>query len=289
VPGSREAAIELGQFLRSRRERISPADAGMIFAGRRRTPGLRREEVAILAGLSTTWYTYLEQGRGREVSPAVIDSIARVLRLTEDERRYIHSLAYGNAQGSPPAGTAGHDLDTTEALRQIVGTLDTYPYPVYMVDHVINLVAWNEAASVWYEDWDNLPGGQPNFLDWLLTSQRARESCVDWEDVALEIIARWRLQLAKMPAQKDATEFISNLRARSPQFATWWDEHDVLEHRVSHRRLRHPNRGTQSMRLVYLKTSHLELPAIVYHLPAITLLQLPPGEGEITKSANIGG
>lgn len=270
MSGRPEAALELGMFLRSRRERLRPEETGLAVAGRRRTPGLRREEVAILAGLSTTWYTYLEQGRGREVSPSVLDSIARVLQLTDDERRYIHTLAYGNTHAMYSDSNHASDHETAEALKQIVAGHSSYPYPVYMVDHLINLVAWNKASTAWYDDWDVFPAAKRNFLLWLLTSRQARERCVDWEDVAIEIIARWRLQLAKMPTRKDTTEFIHSLHRRSPEFTSWWDERDVREHRVSQRRLRHPQHGTQNLRIIYLKTSHEELPAIVFHLPPVT-------------------
>lgn len=269
MSGSQEAARELGRFLRSRRERISPEEVGLILAGRRRTPGLRREEVAVLAGLSTTWYTYIEQGRGREVSPSVLDSVARALHLTEDERRYIHTLAYGKAPGAPADERHPYDAATAEALKQIVAGHASYPYPVYMVDHVINMMAWNEAAKTWYTDWDDLPADDCNFLSWLLTHRQAKAACVDWEDVAVEIIARWRLQLAKLPPRKDVTDFIGRLRMRSPEFSVWWDERDVREHRVSRRRLYHPRHGTQLMRVIYLKTAYGENPAVIFHLPEL--------------------
>jgi transcriptional regulator with XRE-family HTH domain len=270
-PSSRAAALELGRFLRSRRERISPEETGLIVAGRRRTPGLRREEVAVLAGMSTTWYTYLEQGRGREVSLSVLDSIARVFRLTDDERQYIHTLAHlnFNVQGTPSADGPPYDAETVEALKQIVAGLNSYPYPVYVVDYMINILAWNEASKAWYDDWDSFPAAERNFLAWLLTNQQARECCVDWEDVVLEIIARWRLQLSRIPPRRDVIEFIHSLHSSSPEFTSWWDKRDVREHRMSLRRLRHSQLGTQSMRVVYLKTSHEENPVIVFHLPLI--------------------
>jgi transcriptional regulator with XRE-family HTH domain len=158
-------------FLRSRRERMSPAEAGLPVTSRRRTPGLRREEVAALAGLSITWYTYLEQGRGHDVSPAVLDSVARVLQMSEDERRYMHHLAFGYVVDPRPLH---EEIVVSELQQQIVTIAEAHPYPVYMVDHSADLVAWNSACEDWYDEWGKLRASERNFVLWLLTSEKAK-------------------------------------------------------------------------------------------------------------------
>ncbi len=155
----------LGRFLRARRERLSPADLGFPGTGRRRTPGLRREEVAVAAGLSATWYTYLEQGRDRDVSPSVLDSLARVLQMTEDERRYMHFLVYGHG---PRMESPRESVALEQVARSVVGTTDSCQYPVFSVDRDCHLLAWNRAALEWYDDWSQLPASECNFLLWLL-------------------------------------------------------------------------------------------------------------------------
>jgi transcriptional regulator with XRE-family HTH domain len=164
---------ELARFLRSRRERVNPVEVGLPVGSRRRTKGLRREEVAVLAGLSTSWYTYLEQGRNVRPSAAVLDSLARVLRTSEDERRYLHVLAHGQVSRPEPLETAavGHGL-ITQALELVQDS----PYPAYAGDHRGDLLAWNHAATQWYEDWGRYPVAERNIVRWIVLSPLARDS-----------------------------------------------------------------------------------------------------------------
>lgn len=147
---------ELARFLRSRRARVTPEQVGFPAGAHRRTKGLRREEVAVLAGLSPTWYTYLEQGRDIRPSIQVLDSLARVLDLSEDERRYMHTLAHGQVVNPQP-------LEAEEArggtMRRVVGLMGDNLYPVYATDVYCDLIAWNDAAAEWYDDWG---AGLPN-------------------------------------------------------------------------------------------------------------------------------
>lgn len=254
---------ELATFLRSRRQRLSPHDVGLPAAGRRRTPGLRREEVAVLAGLSTTWYTYLEQGRGREVSPSVLDSIARVLQLTEDERRYVHVLAFGHVVAARPLG---EEVQVSDILRQIVAIAGKHSYPVYAVNRSGDLIAWNEAAADWYDDWSRLPEKDRNFMFWLLTEDKARSCIVDWENVVRDLIARGRADIAQ-PGNKSMRDRVVEFRRRSPDFDRWWNEPEVLEHRTGVRRMLHPRLGILDWRVVPLFSIYEGSPTVVYHLP----------------------
>lgn len=262
--GRRPRDLELAAFLRSRRQRLSPEDVGLPSAGRRRTAGLRREEVAVLAGVSTTWYTYLEQGRGREVSPSVLDSIARVLRLTEDERRYMHVLTFGHVMVSRPIE---EEVPTKELLAQVISIADRHPYPVVAMDHVCDLISWNRAATEWYDDWGRLAEKDRNFMIWLLTESRARVSFEEWETGARDIVARWRGEVAKHPDDTRVQILVAQLLAKSPEFALWWDNREVLEHRSAIRHLRHPRWGVRGWRIVPMATFYDSSPAIIFHLP----------------------
>jgi transcriptional regulator with XRE-family HTH domain len=255
---------ELAKFLRSRRERIAPNEVGLPVGPRRRTLGLRREEVAVLAGLSPTWYTYLEQGRDIQPSREVLDSLANVLRLSEDERRYIHRLAHTAIELASPldAGVNANDL-----VRQLVSQFVDSPYPVYASTHRCDLMAWNRAACEWYEDWGAMPAEERNIMHWLLLSPVARERLVDWESVTRDAVARWRAESARHPDDPLLNQRIAELRRRSPHFGGWWDDHDVLEHRSGLRHFRHGHLGVQAMRIVPLQSPELVPTGIVVHLP----------------------
>lgn len=254
---------ELAHFLRSRRRRVTPADVGLATGPRRRSPGLLREEVAVLAGLSPTWYTYLEQGRKIRPSPEVLDSLARVLLLTEDERRYMHVLVHGQVNQSVPLDT---ELTSGELIERLVDLSYEIPYPVYSVDRYCDLLAWNQAAADWYEDWAPRPA-EHNFLHWLLFTPQARERLVDWENEAQDVVARWRSETAKWRGDRRIQRMVAELREVSPHFAGWWDDHDVQEHRSRTRRFRHPELGIRAMRVLPVTSPEFPTATVVFHLP----------------------
>jgi transcriptional regulator with XRE-family HTH domain len=202
------ARVELRDFLRSRRARLTPADVGMPSAGTRRTPGLRREEVAVLAGVGVSWYTWLEQGREINVSAEVLDAIARVLRLTEPERAHLYVLA-----GLNPPQASGSDAVVTPTLRRL---LDAWPHPALLRDRQWNLLAVNSPArSVFGLDDDR------NCLVAFFTNERYRELHVNWSSVAPQVVAAFRADAVH------ADEVVSSLAATSPSFAALWARHDV--------------------------------------------------------------
>lgn len=255
------ARVELGRFLRARRERLSPEVLGLPPARHRRTPGLRREEVAVAAGISITWYTNLEQGRTGEVSPSVLDSLARVLQLSEDERRYLHVLMYGHVVG--PSQLADL-LPLRDLVANIVEVAGRHPYPVYSLDRVCDVIAWNDATTEWYEDWSVLPPDKRNFMRWMFDSAKAKRRVVDWDEVGRDLVARWRAELARHP-DDDAASIVAEFRGKSPEFARWWDERGVLEHRVTTRRLRHPRLGIRELCIVPVLTVYEGAPWIFFH------------------------
>jgi transcriptional regulator with XRE-family HTH domain len=261
---------ELARFLRTRRERVTPAEVGLPAGPRRRASGLRREEVAVLAGLSPTWYTYLEQGRDIHPSAEVLDSLARVLRLSEDERRYMHLLAHGNV--SKPRPLVG-DLSAEEIVRQLVLTAGSSAYPVYAVDLYCDLVAWNRSATTYYTDFGRMPLDRRNMLRWLLESPEARERLPEWSDDTRDIVARWRAMVA---ATQDGDsgrlgELIDEFKQLSPDFGRWWDGYDVQEHRSRTRRFHHPRLGDQIMRLIVVQAPDFAPCVVVFHVPLHTM------------------
>jgi transcriptional regulator with XRE-family HTH domain len=259
----REPKSEIGKFLRLRREHLIPEDVGLPPSARRRTAGLRREEVAILAGVSVTWYTYLEQGRGRDVSPAVIDGVARALQLSEDERRYMHYLVYGRVINPRPLDEA---ISISPLLAEITSQWNTNPYPAYLLNGDFDILAWNDAAVEWYADWNALPKVERNLLVWMLTSKEAKRRIADWEAAARDVVMQWRARITRQPIGKYA-EQISHLKNRSPEFRKWWDSHLVLEHRVRTWIFNHPKIGTQELQLVPMTSFYEDEPLIIFHIP----------------------
>jgi transcriptional regulator with XRE-family HTH domain len=256
------ARQELARFLRSRRERITPADVGLPTSSRRRTRGLRREEVAVLAGVSPSWYTYLEQARDIQPSRAVLDSLATVLRLSEDERRYLHGLVHGTA----PARLSS-DLPADDLITGIVALFADSPYPVYAGDHRCDLIAWNAAAREWYDDWDALPPDERNIMHWMLFSPVARTRLVDWAADTRDAVARWRAEAANHPGDQVLAARVAEFSRHSNDFRTWWDQHDVAEHRSRIRRFRHEGLGERGLRIVPMGSPETVPAGVILHLP----------------------
>lgn len=224
---------ELAQFLRRCRERTSPADLGLPVRSRRRTPGLRREEVAFLAGLSPSWYAYLEQGRDIRASAEVISSLARVLRLTGDERAYLHLLA----TGSPMPVESPHGNTEDQVVRAAVAEMGQSNLPVYAADVHGDLIAWNDATTTWYTDFGALPPGRRNMLWWMLTAPEARERFVNWEDDTRDVVGRFRRAAAARAWDARFEELITAMRESSREFTDWWSSHHVSKQRPRRREM----------------------------------------------------
>jgi transcriptional regulator with XRE-family HTH domain len=258
---------ELAQFLRTRRERITPAQVGLPTNSRRRIRGLRREEIAVLAGLSPTWYTYLEQARDIRPSPEVLDSLADVLQLDEDERQYLHQLSLGHVETvrpvMPPSAINGLVSDLVRAANEP-------DHPIYVINHAAEVIAWNDAAVRWYTDWGQLQGIERNIVWWMLTSAEARERIVDWSEDARDIVGRTRALSARFPHDAKVNELISRLRAESAEFNHWWPDHEVRGQRSRFRRFRIPEIGIRTMRLAVVHPADDLQVTIAFHVPVLT-------------------
>jgi len=226
----------LGAFLKDRRGRLDPAAFGLP-AERRRTPGLRREEVAQRANISPTWYTWLEQGRGGAPSADVLERIARALMLTEAEREHLFLLGLGR----PPE--ARHRREgVTPRLQRVLDALE--PCPALIRTATWDVVAWNRAVAVMMTDYAAVPPEERNVLRLLFLDPRMRAVQYDWESVARFVVGAFRIDAARAGAEAQAALVVEELSRRSPEFAAMWRENDVTgAHGEAVKHIRHPTLG----------------------------------------------
>ncbi|MFD7480189.1 helix-turn-helix transcriptional regulator [Streptomyces sp. NPDC059837] len=234
-----EQNAELGAFLRTCRARLSPQDAGLSPGGGvRRVPGLRREEVAYLGGVSTDYYIRLEQGRHPNVSEAVLDAVARALRLDNDERAHLFDLARTRTARSRSA-----QPDRVQRVRPDVHQmLDIFNgvSPAFVANHRQDVLAANQLARALITDWDSLPYRERNFARYVLLDPAARTLYRNWDKVAEIVVANLRLEAGRHPDDALLNELIGEAVVRVPEFSTWWDSHRVAQcvHGTQH--FRHP-------------------------------------------------
>jgi transcriptional regulator with XRE-family HTH domain len=268
----------LGQLLRSRRERLAPADvglpAGFADGRRRRAAGLRREEVALLANLSVTYYTFLEQGRPVRPSAQVLDALAAALRMSAAERRYLRVLAYGpdGASGTAPAASAPPER-LEPAVADLVERLE--PFPTMVKGRRWDVLAANPAARELFADWTAGPPGERNLVRWMFTADQAREIYLEWEPEARAMLGRFRLSAARYPDDPDVRALIDELQRDSEHVRDWWPRHDVAPIGGSGpKKLRHPRLGPVEYCHVVLQVADHPDQTLVTYSPAA-----PPESG----------
>jgi transcriptional regulator with XRE-family HTH domain len=225
----------LGEFLKSRRARLLPDDVGIPQTGRRRTPGLRREEVAARAGMSLTWYTWLERGRVERVSPDLLKRLADALRLTSLEKQLLVHLA----EGPRHEYAVTNRLPST--LREIVDHFD--PYPAYVMDARTDVLAWNRAICAVLAPLDAMPAQERNVVRILFADPTVRLRLANWEATARYMLARFRVGRMSSGPLARFDEIVSELTARSPEFNAWWKREDVATSEVTQDRVEHPEVG----------------------------------------------
>ncbi|QFY63813.1 helix-turn-helix domain-containing protein (plasmid) [Rhizobium grahamii] len=225
----------LGAFLRDRRTRLDPATFGL--SGRRRTPGLRREEVAQRANISPTWYTWLEQGRGGAPSADVLNRIANGLMLTEPEREHLFMLGLGR----PPEVRYRSVEGISPRLQRLIDTLDASPALVRTA--AWDIVAWNKAATVVMTDYNQLAPGDRNILRLLFCNPTIRNVQHDWEAMARFVVGSFRADAARAGATSEIAELVEDLCRASPEFAALWQENEIVSHGEGTKRLKHPILG----------------------------------------------
>ncbi|MBY8863101.1 helix-turn-helix transcriptional regulator [Nocardia sp. CA2R105] len=229
---------ELGAFLRARRERTTPAEVGLPGSDRRRTPGLRREELAVLSGVSTTWYAYLEQGRDVNPSDQVLTAIADALRLTPDERAHLRTLADDTAGSTPPP--------PREILAPEVAAIPALlsPAPAYITGATTDILAWNDAAAEYFSGMiDRSACAAPNLARWVFLDPAARRILLDWTEVAQSVLARLRTNAGRHPGDPRFARLATELREGSAEAAAWWPRYDIATSHSGTKRLHHPTRG----------------------------------------------
>jgi transcriptional regulator with XRE-family HTH domain len=229
---------ELAAFLRARREALTPEQVRLPRGRGRRTPGLRREEVALLAGVSVTWYTWLEQGRRINASTDVLRSIGRALRLDEAGQQHLLSLARPIGE-APPSITSPDEVPS--ALRRLIESFE--PAPAYVLGPHWEFAAWNAAQARLYPPIELLDGLERNLIWVLFAHEEVRRLIVDWDLHARQALAEFRAATTAVRHDETMAALVGALSERSPEFRAWWPEHDVAGFETRIRRFDHPRAG----------------------------------------------
>ncbi|MGI4879277.1 MAG: helix-turn-helix transcriptional regulator [Janthinobacterium lividum] len=249
----------LGTYLRDRRTRLDPAALGFVH-GRRRTPGLRREEVAQRSNISATWYTWLEQGRGGAPSADVLNRIANGLMLTETERQHLFMLGLGR----PPEVHYTPTDGVTPRLQRVLDALDISPAIIKTATW--DVVAWNSAAAMLLTDYSKLPPNGRNILRLMFSNAGIRAAQEDWKSVARYVVGAFRADVARAGATAEITELVDELSRTSAEFAAMWRDNHVAEHGAGLKRLHHPTLGLLELEFsAFAVDGRPELGMIVYN------------------------
>ena len=222
----------LGDFLRRVRARVRPESVGLPVGQRRRTPGLRREELAQLCGISVTWYTWIEQGRDVSVSPGVWARLASVLSLTRAERVYLFELA----ECADPEHDEDHVVPLPAHLADCVHSISA---PAYILDRCWNVLARNAPLLSLFQGWPDRDA-EPNLLRYIFLDPAARELVVDWDQRASRVVAEFRADVGVHAEDPDIQALVADLRSGSPLFAHWWTRHAVVDREGGLREFNHP-------------------------------------------------
>lgn len=268
---------ELNEFLRTRRARLQPEDVGVqSFGRRRRVPGLRREELAQLAGVSVAYYTRLEQGNGQNVSAEILESIATALRLSESERAHLFHLARARpAHSSQPGQPQRVRPDVVQLLDALDGV------PAYVWGRRGDILAWNDAAAAVFDPWFDRPDQDRNWTRIVFLDDRSRDFFIDWESKATEVVFQLRLDAGMHPHDPLVAALVAEAQEKSPDFRRMWASHDVR--RFSHGELciRHDRAGALPLRYETLTLPEDHEQAVTMYRaepgPAVELLRLVTG------------
>ena len=249
----------LGTYLRDRRTRLDPATFGFI-GGRRRTPGLRREEVAQRANISPTWYTWLEQGRGGAPSADVLDRISKGLMLTEPEREHLFMLGLGR----PPEVHYKPVEGVTPRLQRVLDALDSSP--AFIKTATWDVIAWNRAAAAVLTDYGQLPPEQRNILRLMFGNSQIRAIQEDWESVARYVVGSFRADVARAGATEEITQLVDELSRTSEAFDRLWRDNEIAAHHEGLKRLHHPDVGLLELEFsAFAVDGRPELGMVIYN------------------------
>ncbi|MEU2026770.1 helix-turn-helix transcriptional regulator [Streptomyces sp. NPDC016469] len=269
---------ELGEFLRSRRARLRPEDAGLHdYGGRRRVPGLRREELALLAGVSVDHYVRLEQGRTLHFSEAVLDAVARALRLDEVERGHLYRLARPWSEADHSREEASRSQRVRPGLRRLLDS--AADVPAYVVGRNTDVLAWNGLAAALITDFGALPPRRRNLARLVFLDEGMRSLYADWRGKAGDVAAYLRLDAGRHPGDPDTVELIEELSAAGPEFREVWAEHRLKDKTHGRYLYRHPVVGELDLGFETLRLPDDPDQALVAHTveegsPSETALRL---------------
>ncbi len=255
--------VALAEFLRARREAVSPSQVGLPTGRARRTPGLRREEVAMLAGVSVTWYTWLEQGRRINASSDVLRAIGRALRL--DDAGIEHLTALGHPVSTSAALSPIGPDDVPSALRRLIDAFE--PAPAYVLGPRWEFATWNSAQARLYPAIDMLSDEDRNLLWVLFADPYTRELIVDWDIHARQALAEFRASTTSLRDDSALVALIDRLKDTSPEFDRWWPEHDVARFETRLRRFNHPTAGLLTFEYQLLSPAEWPTLTVAVQLP----------------------
>lgn len=248
-----DLSAELSEFLRSRRARLKPEDVGLPSFGRhRRVPGLRREELAQLAGVSVAYYTRLEQGNGRNVSLEVLDSIARALRLSDTERAHLTHLAKPTTKKKQRASIT-RPQQVRPGLQHLIDAMDTVP--AFVLGRRGDILAWNRMARALLGDLAAMDPQERNMARMVFLDPNTRDLYLDWECKATEVVSVLRLYAGCYPDDQQLLALVGELSVRSEEFRSLWAAHTVTDKGHGTKRLRHPLVGEMTLGYETMKVS----------------------------------
>lgn len=254
-------STKLAEFIRARREAVTPAMAGLPGGGRRRTPGLRREELAQLCDVSPTWLTWLEQGRPVSASAKMLARLAQVLQLSAAERAYLFEVA---DKHDPSHGAGEGDGPAAAELAAIVAAIAA---PAYILDRAWNAVAWNAAAASLFAGWLYADATGPNQLRFMFLEPGARELVVGWPERAQRLVAEFRADIGRHADQAPLAGLIADLAGASAPFRQWWEAQQVQGRDGGLRRFQHPQQGLLAFHQVTLHLARQHDLKLVMLLP----------------------
>lgn len=261
LPRRTQDRKELADFLKVRRERLLPQDVGLPGTGRRRTPGLRREEVAQLAYVGVAWYTWLEQGRAIDVSTHLLERICDALRLNPAERTHLFTLA----QNRPPPSEVARSFVLKADHRHV---LESIRAPAYIATPCMDVLLWNSCLSAVFGDLGGLAAKERNMLWLMFASDDHRAVIPNWEIAARSMLARFRAEFARQQQDERFLELVAMLRKASRIFSEWWDEHDVTVRQESAKRFHSPLVGELELHQTVLQLEDAPGVRLIIYAPS---------------------
>jgi len=253
---------ELGDFLKTRRARISPSQVGILNNSRRRTPGLRREEVAQLSGISLTWYTWLEQGRDIQVSTQVIESLSRVLLLNKEEQVHLHMLANQPLPTEIPE-YQGH---INPILQNFLDSVPTSPSLI--IDQRWNVIAWNKSARLVLGDFPKMNARERNIVWSMFALEEYKTLIVDWELHAKGLLGMFRSSFGQYTEDQWISQLTNDLKETSSVFKSWWSLHEIKGNSQTYKSINHPNAGILHFEVSKFDVSNNSGLKLIVHTPS---------------------